>query len=398
MRRPEEIPHGPEVEATLEAIDATLAGEPVDPRFAEMAELALLVAAERPRPRPAFTDALDARVARRFAPAAAPAPPARPGWLRAWGWASAATVAVAVAVLVVVLQSGPHLGGSATSSSSARPSAPAPGVASAAGAAGSAPSGQDQFAPSSPRHSLSSAASGALSLPPNGRKTIQSAEIDLAAAPNAIERVSQEVLNVVGAENGIVDRSNVTQTGGLDGSASFALRIPSQNLAPALGRLSQLPGASVLSRTDNSQDVNSQYVSSTRALADAQALRAALVRQLAAATTTAELDSLQARLSTVEGTISADTAALRNLTSQIDYAQVTVTISARANPVPPPHSSRGFTLGHAVHVAGRVLVVAAGVALIALAALLPVALVVLLLAWLAAALRRRRREQALDLA
>jgi Flp pilus assembly protein TadB len=139
-------------------------------------------------------------------------------------------------------------------------------------------------------------------------------------------------------------------------------------------------------------------VSSTRALADAQALRTALVRQLAAATTTAEIDSLQARLNTVEGTISADAAALRSLTSQIDYAQVTVTISARSNPVPPPRSSRGFTLGHAVHVAGRVLVVAAGVALIALAALVPVALVVLLLAWLAAALRRRRREQALDLA
>jgi hypothetical protein len=38
------------------------------------------------------------------------------------------------------------------------------------------------------------------------------------------------------------------------------------------------------------------------------------------------------------------------------------------------------------------------VALIILAALIPVALLVGLLAWIAAALRRRRREQALDTA
>jgi hypothetical protein len=50
-----------------------------------------------------------------------------------------------------------------------------------------------------------------------------------------------------------------------------------------------------------------------------------------------------------------------------------------------------------VHDAGRVLVVAAGVALIALAVLVPLGLLVALGLWVAAALRRRRREQALDL-
>jgi ABC-type uncharacterized transport system permease subunit len=43
-----------------------------------------------------------------------------------------------------------------------------------------------------------------------------------------------------------------------------------------------------------------------------------------------------------------------------------------------------------------VLTVAAGVALIALAALTPIALVAALIWWVGAALRRRRREQALD--
>jgi hypothetical protein len=67
-------------------------------------------------------------------------------------------------------------------------------------------------------------------------------------------------------------------------------------------------------------------------------------------------------------------------------------------PVRHHHSSGGFGLGKATHVAGRVLVVAAGVALIALAVLVPLGLVAAVLAWLGLVLRRRRREQALDLA
>jgi hypothetical protein len=78
---------------------------------------------------------------------------------------------------------------------------------------------------------------------------------------------------------------------------------------------------------------------------------------------------------------------------------VSVTISA-AQPVSPPpvhHSSGGFGIGRAAHVAGRVLVVAAGVALIALAVLLPIALLAGGIAGATATLRRHRREQALDL-
>jgi hypothetical protein len=44
-----------------------------------------------------------------------------------------------------------------------------------------------------------------------------------------------------------------------------------------------------------------------------------------------------------------------------------------------------------------VLVVVAGAALIALAVMIPVGLVAALLAWASFAIRRRRREQALDL-
>ena len=60
---------------SLEVIDATLAGEAVEPEYADLAELTLILAGQRPVPGPAFAAALDDRVARRFA---RPAVGARP--------------------------------------------------------------------------------------------------------------------------------------------------------------------------------------------------------------------------------------------------------------------------------------------------------------------------------
>src|SRR3974390_328295 len=69
-------PIDPEVVASLDAIDAVLAGDPVDARYAELAEIALLLASDRPAVPARFADSMDHRVAVRFAPAAAP--PTRP--------------------------------------------------------------------------------------------------------------------------------------------------------------------------------------------------------------------------------------------------------------------------------------------------------------------------------
>jgi uncharacterized protein DUF4349 len=420
MRRLDDTPLDPEIEASLDAIDATLAGEPVDPRFAELAELALMLADERPAPSERFARDLDARVNWRFAtqPAArglAPPPGSR---RRRWNWAMvgggalATGIAGVLAALVVVL--GGSGGGSLNSASSAAStSAPAftsTSSSSASGSAGTlhAASGATKaLAP--PNSQLQSPrAPGAIYGPsealspaptPNGRVAIQSAQLDLGAPANRVDAVAQEVYNVVGQAGGIVDKSSITQTGGTDGYAEFRLRIPSAALAQTLSRLSELPGSTVLSRTDNTQDVNDQWISAHRKLSDDKALRAALLKQLAAATTTGEIDSLQSRIHDVEGAIASDEGAINSLSAQINYSKVVVTIAPHSLPPTPVkhHHSAGF-LGHSAHIAGRVLVVAAGVALIALAGLVPVGLLAALVAWIAYTLRRRRREQALDLA
>ena len=69
MRLLDQDPIDPEIAATLDAIDATLAGEPVDAQYAELAEIALLLASDRPQLPAEFARSMDERVGRRFAPA-----------------------------------------------------------------------------------------------------------------------------------------------------------------------------------------------------------------------------------------------------------------------------------------------------------------------------------------
>jgi hypothetical protein len=239
------------------------------------------------------------------------------------------------------------------------------------------------------------ATSPTLQPPTTGRKVVQSAQLNLTAASSRIDAVAQEVYDVVGQVNGIVNSSSVTQ-GGPGGYANFQLSVPSASLAQTMSRLSQLTYAQVSSRTDGTQDITGQFDAATRALGDARALRTSLLKQLADATTTEQVNSLTAQIHDADASISSDEATLARLNNQVNFSQVNVQINAGTPPVPVAHRSGGFGIGRAAHDAGRVLTVAAAGGLIALAALVPVALVVALLWWVGSAVRRRRREQALD--
>lgn len=384
-------PSGPGAEALaeLEAIEATLAGEPVEPRHAALAELALLVAAERPRPSSAFVAELDARVQQRFAPAHGPARSDGPRIARARGWlgwrtivpALGALAGVAVALVIV-------LGSSGRSTSQEFAATPAHRASSAATAAAS-----------STRAAITPAPSG-LQLPPNGRKVIASAQLALTAPPSHIDDVAQEVFDVIAGQGGVVESSTVTAAPNASGYAQFRLSVPSSALPETMSALSRLHWAAVASRTDQSQDVNDAYGADVRRLADARALRTALLRQLAGATTPAQVTSLTAQIHDAEASIASDTAALRGLQHRVSFSSVAVTV----NGVPPVVSPSGaggngpggFSLGRAAHDAGRVLTVAAGVALIALAALVPLGVLAAVAGSAVVLARRRARERALD--
>jgi hypothetical protein len=388
-------PIDPEIAASLDAIDAVLAGEPVDARYAELAEIALLLTAEKPPVPPAFAQSMDHRVAVRFAADAAPVTRPRRRWLTRGFWEATGALTVGVALIagLVVLVGGLNRGSSASSSSpESLSAAPSSGVGSAASAAAS--SGTQKSAASTAGTSAGNSAPP-LQPPTTGRKVVQSAQLQLAAPPNRIDDVAQQVYDVIGGLGGIVQSSTVTQSGGTDGYANFQLSVPSGSLGQAMTRLSSLTYATVVSRTDATQDITDQYGAAQRALADARALRTSLLKQLANATTTEQIDSLNAQIHDAEASISSDQATLNRLNHEVGFSQLSVQIGARPAPTPVSHGG-GFGIGRAAHDAGRVLTVAAGVALIALAALTPVALVAALFWWVGTAVRRRRREQALD--
>jgi hypothetical protein len=498
MRQPDEFQLDPEILAELEAIDATLAGEPVDPRFAEVAELALLVSLERPTPPPSFATELDRRVEARFprerrVPGeSGPATRSASGGGRrgagggrssrglrfasfpAAGAIAGGLAAAALAVVIVAnsgsgtsshdrgvvlnsasgvkapsqaVQSAPAGSGTSTAAASSAaastppsptPAPPPPGSsvrgaksvhgapssatssgapADHSGAASSggssrvgapafqAPAGAASSAPV-PTAAPSAGNFGALSaagVQPqgNGRKQIQSAQLALSVAPARIDTVAQEAFRVIGVNHGIVNRSVVTAAGGPGGYAEIQISVPNQNLAQTMTQLSSLQYATVASRTDMSQDVNDRYLVDTRRLADDKALRTSLLKQLAGATSQTQIDSLKAQIANVEAAISSDETTLASLNKQINLSQIDLTINSGAGPIPLPGSgsgSGGFTLHNALHDAGRVLVVAAGVALIALAVLVPIGLVAALVAWVVMVMRRRGRESALDAA
>jgi Domain of unknown function (DUF4349) len=406
MRRAE--PLEPEVEAALEAIDATLAGEPVDPEHAELAELSLILRCERPLVPEAFAATMDARVRDRFGPLDDDdgGSARRSRWRRLWGWVSgsgwlapAGAVAAIFAVIIVLVS---VTGGGGSSSSSTGPvrdiSRPA---RNASASAATASAGGAQAPPkTNSLHSGSQSGQHLAPVPtnPSGRQIVQGAQLALSTRPGRIDSVSQQVFDVTGSEKGYVASSSVTATGHPDSSATFQLSVPSANLQDTLTQLSQLHGASVVSSTNTSRDITGEVGGAGRRLAEARALRRSLLRQLAAAFTTDQIDALKSRISRVDRTIDRDQAALNSLHQQVRYSRIALTIEGSAPPPSGHHgaSGGGFTLGRAGHDALHVLVVAAGVLLIALAVAIPVAIVASLLSWLWWRARRRSREAALD--
>jgi Domain of unknown function (DUF4349) len=371
-------------------------------------ELSTLLLEERPRPREAFAAELDARVAARFPPRArsgAASPPRARRWSallqRPILPAAATALAVGLVALVVALGSGdgPRLGSGSTASPSA-----AGDTAAGAGGGTAAPeraATQDSGAALAEREPADEALRRAAEPAPasagfdSARKVEHVAVLELGTDPERVDDVAQGVLGVVARFDAIVDQSTV-QTSTAGGEARFDLRVPAERLQPALVALSRLPDAQVLSRTDDTRDVNQAYVSIRRALANARAERAGVIRALANADTEDETLRLRARLDELERTIANTERAQRALDRRVDYSRVSVGIRGGASGGVIPADDGTFGIGDAARDALRVLEVAAGVVVIAAAALAPVALLAAL-AWpLTRGVRRRRREQALD--
>ena len=150
-------------------------------------------------------------------------------------------------------------------------------------------------------------------------------------------------------------------------------------------------------RQQRSEDITAQSVSARSRLKDARTERKSLLGQLADADTVTEAGAIRARLRLVSNEIEAARAVVRRVDNRADYATVALSLVAdRDAGGAVGTEDGGWTPGDAARDALRVLEVAAGVAVIALAVALPFALVAILAGLALRTGRRRRRDHALD--
>ncbi|MDX6684920.1 MAG: hypothetical protein QOF86_1048 [Baekduia sp.] len=392
MRRRDALPD-PEVVRGLRELEAALAAAPgADP---DLATLVADVDAARPQPSAAFLASLDARVHAGFpTDAVARRRAAREPWharLRRRQIllpGAGLGLAAALAALVVSLPGGGGRSGDSASVSRKPPAtqqsdhaavpAAAGGSASSSGAAPAA-----KAAPIAPLPSTTTSATP--------RKVQRAAELTLTPAADGVQDTADGVVRETQAAGGYVQQSQVaTQDGG--GDATFTLRIPSARLDDALARLSRLAHVGALQQS--ATDITAATVSAADRLGDARAERQALLNALGRATTDRQIASLKARLRDNRSEIAARKGALDAQRRRADLATVGVTITAVGA---AGHGGGGsWTPRDALHDAGRVLEVAGGIALIALAVLLPVGVLAALGLLASRTVRRHRREAALD--
>jgi hypothetical protein len=395
----------------LAALDDALAGRPVDPDLAALAELALALRDDRPAPAPSFTRSLDERAERGF-PAPAGARRRRRGvkWPRltlpALGLAATAAIVVVVALgslggeITRLSKESPESVPSAASGGgrSAARSEPAPSdgdTAARAKGAPSAASGGDSAGAPAPATSAPSAALAPLpSSPPadraSRRSVERSAELVLATPPRGIDRAAAEILRVTDDLGGYVVSSTVSS----GSSGQFELRVPESRLQTALARLSRV--AKVRERTQSALDITGAVVSARERLNDARTERRSLLRQLAKATTPNQTASIRARLRLVSGQIAAGKRELGRVRARATRSTIAVTLVADRSAAAAASDDNGWTPRDALDLAVQILEFLAGAALVAAAILLPLGLVALLARLAARQATRRRRERALD--
>ena len=379
----------PAVAAELEALEAALAGDPAaEP---ELAALVRDVRADAPAMAPDFRARLDRRVERGFERAL---PRKRFASLRPMVPAlGAAGCVLAAVVAVVVLSAGGGSNGSAGSSSggASAPLATQEQSADAAKSSGSAGSGSA----SSPKSS--SAAPSAPAVPPNGSTSARQRRVErstrLELTTTDVQAAGDGVVRATQAAGGFVQSSQIA-TGDGHSTASFVLRVPTGRLDDALARLSRL--GHVKSLQQSAEDITNAYNGASARLVEARAERSGLLRALSKATTAQEISSLRARIADNRRTLQRYERELAAVRNRADYATVGVEVTGVARKHAAAPGGGSWTPGDAAHDAVRVLEVSAGVALIALAVLVPLGLVGAAGGFAAVAVRRRRREAALS--
>lgn len=249
--------------------------------------------------------------------------------------------------------------------------------AGVAGAASSESEGSEvQYGPalgSTPRHAPGESSAAATSGRAH-RAIERSAELSLRAAPADVAADSAAVFAAVHDAHGIVLRS--TTTSGKRAGAHFELLLPSAGLGDALGAFSAID--EVQSRHEATDDITAPTVTARERLRDSRARIDGLLGRLSTAETEAETTAIEVELARERDHAAHLRTQLDELEQRTDLSRVTVRIESD----PSAESDGAWGIDAAFGDAGHILGIAAGVTLVGLAVLAPVALLCLL-TWLA---------------
>jgi Domain of unknown function (DUF4349) len=391
MRR-RETTLDPAVVAELEALEAALAGDPSsDP---SLATLVRDVRADAPTMAPAFRAQLDESVEREFARGMSGTRRSRLPRVSLGGGRRALLPALGfagcllAALIAVVLTVGGGTNDDSASSGAgeiATQAAPAERQSSGAGA------GANGAGPSADLAAPSTKATPPAAPSASGRRVERTTRLELSTTD--VQRVADGVVRATQSVGGFVQLSQV-RTGDGQGGASFVLRVPTAKLDDALASLSKLGHVRALEQS--ADDITGAYDSASARLADARAERRGLLRALGKATTAEQITSLRARIADNRRALQRLQRSFNSVRRRADLATIQVDVVGRPRKQGPAPSAGAWTPGDAAHDAVRVLEVSAGVALIALAVLIPLGILGVAARFAAGAYRRRRREAAIS--
>jgi hypothetical protein len=392
-----------EVRRELEALDRALAGEGTGPELEGLDTLVRELRAARPEPSAGFAAELDEMAASGFEGSnqittfdrlRARLAGVRPSQVLAPAGALA-TIAVVVSVAVI-------RGDGADEGPMPQSDRPVPLPAAEApseegeperGAAEpfATPGGRELDAMTTPsfQQSAPPVGPGQGRLAPGQRERAieSSASVGLTTDGDEFEEVADGVIEVTDRHRGLVVRSDESSAGE-SSRATFELAIPSDRLQQALADLSSL--AHVESRSEATEDITAPTVSARAELTDAQAEVDSLLRQLAEADTPADTREIRARLDVARAQVAEARDDVRRLSRRADLATVAVTVTSDGT------GDGEWGVEEALDDVGDVLSTTAGVTLVALAVLVPLALVLVLIALAYRLAVRRGRERTLD--
>ncbi|MBJ7354536.1 MAG: DUF4349 domain-containing protein [Thermoleophilaceae bacterium] len=371
-------------------IDAIVrGGGDARPEDAALTDFALLVRNARPVPNHGEAAALDAR-----AEAALSGPKKRERLIFKPAFAGVCALVLmagvtGVAYLSSSSQSGDH---SMTPPPMLGPMESGPAVGESADSAGtSSPGASNPGAKSEKAMSVAPAMPGVTS-PTIPREVARDTRLTLAADGADIERLSDRVNAIVDRHGGYVASSKVRGGEGNRGRATFDLMIPAAQYKPALAAISRL--AHVRSRSQSSQDITTEVNSAERAVKRWTARVNRLEDQLAAAETTQQRVILRRQLASASAAKREATRQVRANRARVNYVPIALTIVADKTAADKDKGA----ITKAFDKAGKILTAIAAVLIVALAVLIPIALIVAALWFGVRRWHRARSNRAIDAA